>query len=237
VAYRTTNLFFLQMARMDLDGETATQLESVDQTDGQDGLAGHQKLDSANSGQQLEDEEFGAIFEGLQSPGEQPKSLPGTPGLLDDSVPSAQPSPASQLDFNCPTGMGDLERTLLSAGAGAADRPVVAEKMLDEMVRSTMETMKPAAAAPSVSETNFKEAVDSGSFDLRGPVGGHWNLYKKDPAAAASYKACGRVYAAQRAFRQDWAKTEYDKMVIIRTKKTTQRTAFGSFGYQGIMFG
>jgi hypothetical protein len=137
--------------------------------------------------------------------------------------------------------MGDLQRTLMLAGAGAADRPVVAEKLLDAMVKSNMDSMKPAsssaAAAPSGVETNFKQAVDSGSFELRGSVGQHWAVYKKTPAAAASYKACGRSYAAQRAFRQDWAKTQYDTMVTERTKTTTQRTAFGSFGYQGIMFG
>ena len=101
--------------------------------------------------------------------------------------------------------------------------------------------MKPASSGthvgPSESESNFKEAVDSGSFELRGPVGQHWATYKKTPAAAAAYKACGRKYAVQRAFRQDWATSQYDTMVTNRMKTTTQRTAFGSFGYQCIMCG
>jgi hypothetical protein len=86
VAYRTTSLCFLKMARMDLDAETETQLESVDQTDGQNGLAGQERLDSANSGQQLEMDEFAAMFNGPNTEKE-PNSLPGTPAPV-GTVPS-----------------------------------------------------------------------------------------------------------------------------------------------------
>jgi hypothetical protein len=74
------------------------------------------------------------------------------------------------------------------------------------------------------------EVVDSGSFDMRGPVGHLWNQSKKDPAVAAQYKGVGKSYSAQRAFRQDWAKSEFDKLVVARTKRTVQSTSFGVFG-------
>jgi hypothetical protein len=147
------------------------------------------------------------------------------------------------LNFNDPKGIADLHKNLLSAGAGSSDKSGAGEKLLDEMVRSSLADMKSASSSGEgvaevpVAESNFKAAVDQGSFDLRGWVGQQWALHKKGAAAAADYKACGRTYAAQRTFRQDWAKAQYDTMVIERTKTTTQRTSFGSFGRQCRMFG
>lgn len=81
-------------------------------------------------------------------------------------------------------------------------------------------------------QTVATQAVDSGSFDLRGPTGNHWNIAKQNPILAERYKLIGKSYTAQRAFRIDWAKGEYDKLVVERTKSTMQKTSFGSFGEQ-----
>jgi hypothetical protein len=74
------------------------------------------------------------------------------------------------------------------------------------------------------------EAVDKGSFDLRGPIGHQWNLAKKDPEVARKYSLIGKSYASQRTFRLQWAQGEYDTMKEERVRLTTSSTSFGSFG-------
>jgi hypothetical protein len=76
------------------------------------------------------------------------------------------------------------------------------------------------------------QAVDTGSFDLRGPTGHQWTLAKQNPNIAERYKAVGKSYLAQRNFRIDWAKGEYDKLRVDRTKTTMQKSSFGSYGEQ-----
>ncbi|CAK0798391.1 unnamed protein product, partial [Prorocentrum cordatum] len=79
--------------------------------------------------------------------------------------------------------------------------------------------------APSEAESLLSSAVANGNFatDMSSKLGKLWNDAKRnDPTLAAAYKAVGKVYAAQRAFRLKWANKEADKMKKERIHMHTQ---------------
>ena len=47
---------------------------------------------------------------------------------------------------------------------------------------------------------------------------------------ASQYASVGKSYAAQRIFRQDWAKKEYNKLTTERSRTQSQKTSFGTLG-------
>ncbi len=51
----------------------------------------------------------------------------------------------------------------------------------------------------------YLEAASVDKFDLRSAVGGQWSLALRDKLLKDAYEAVGNSYAAQRAFRKEWA--------------------------------
>ena len=59
-----------------------------------------------------------------------------------------------------------------------------------------------------------------GKFDMQGVVGDLWYEWLKDPANKAEYKAVGKQYAPQRAFRAKWTEGTYELASKTRSKTT-----------------
>ena len=60
------------------------------------------------------------------------------------------------------------------------------------------------------------------SFPLRGPIGNHWSRCLKASAdLAKDYAAVGRSYTAQRDFRREWAKKEFNAEVSRKFVETS----------------
>jgi hypothetical protein len=66
---------------------------------------------------------------------------------------------------------------------------------------------------------------------MRGKVGTQWAYEKsRNAELAASYKAVGRSYQAQRLFRKEWATKVYTDLKEEREKTQTHAVAYGKFG-------
>ena len=73
----------------------------------------------------------------------------------------------------------------------------------------------------------FREAVKTGTFDMRKTVGFKWaKALEADPDLKLAYKAVGKAYSKQREFRQNWAKGVYNDKVQERSikKENSQRS-------------
>ncbi len=79
--------------------------------------------------------------------------------------------------------------------------------------------MSRAGAASGEEERLFQAAFSQGSFDIRGTLGQRWQQEKaRKQDLAVAYKACGKGYAAQREFRQQWLRKHYTATQESRRK-------------------
>ena len=82
--------------------------------------------------------------------------------------------------------------------------------------RTTSTASKQAPPAPPT------QASESDTFDLRSTIGGWWQkALRGDAALSAAYKAEGRSYDAQRAFRRRWAAEQFVAAKRTRMKQET----------------
>jgi len=91
-------------------------------------------------------------------------------------------------------------------------------KFLETIPQAVEKALAPADNVEmSERERLFTEASSKGTFDMRGMVGGWWSKdLKGDKDLAAKYKAIGKQYDKQRAFRAEWAN---EKAVALKEER------------------
>ena len=174
---------------------------------------------------------------------------------LEEEVPAGQATPVGE-ETAAAGAADDVASTLINIEGEAQDMNALSDQMFSELgltavvkskdaaeLEKTLDTelgsllnagtldQGPKPSPPGAKEEAYKAAAVSPSFDMRGSVGQSWSATKaSNPDLSRSYEAVGKSYSAQRAFRQRWAKEQYETIKKEREMTEVQYFSIGQVG-------